>query len=1111
MVVRTVGVALCGAAFASVAAAADMREMNWRLPLMAKAPTVDGIVDYAEWAGAHGSFGFVRYPTDTLGPVKSAFFVGRTKDRLYIAGLGEVGPAGLARAVKPRRGNVECTGDDCYEIVLVPDSTLPMPDIRHIIVNFNGAYRTQALVGGNMVAFSPSTQETKSSIRDGWWHFEWSIALSEIGFDTTPADRHAIRLCRNFKKIESQWGYQSSMRPNECGFFAAAKAVPTVFDDAAVSARLLVGDESDKSRWNLRLLLHNPTAREASVEAMVEGRPVNSQPGVLLKTVALKPGETVELPVTGPVLGDEKIKFVAEVKQGGKNVFFREFCWCPNGPAPQWLKDGDDGSAAKFDFAYFPSHGKMRLLADLSTVEKRPKSVTVSLLSNLPSATAPLAETEVALDADGVGDVLWDVPDLKAETQRTGVGGYVLKMTAKGVKGGEVSKAFRRDVFAWEGFAGGTSDAVPSMFTPIEETRTGLFGLWGDKVVKTVLREHTVDGKTGLWKQVVAAGKPVLARPMKLAAADGDAGYSVETSWDVDGMMRWNLTLRPGRHGPMSIEVPVLAERGRLLHPCADGMRFNYAGSVPSGTGRVWDSTKAPRTSIIGDYLPYIWVGGPLRGIAVFGENDRGWVLDDDESGNVPCQEVVREGDGTVVLRLNIVQKAVDLAEPRTIKMAFQATPVKPMAKDWRSIPIGGLIGSCLYWGGLTASDDIHPYDGTDEYWRKMAEARRTGKIDKTYVERAIAECMAHVPRDSAQYERRLKSRTAHVNSGMHSMAQRCRSDEKAVWYTNGRGVRLGNPEGTTFADEWTVEEFSKRPFAWDAAKSYSLDPCRSYLDFAAWWWEKALLLGVVDYYYWDDIFCKSNFDLVGTEAYRLPSGEIQPASGIFNQREQVRRCAVLQAEHGLCDSRNWVHMTNTALAPVLAFAGTNYDWEDVAGDTTIQQRYPKDSIQAQSIGRQFGNQVAVMGYFATKDPKSEKLKWLHRTGTGAVITHEIWWPRVKEWREANKLMEDWGYRRADTTVWNYWDEDVAFPVAVEGGESAALAMAKPGGEALVVVSDFKDGGDYSIRPDLSALGLSAGFTARNLETGAALPVIDGAVKVKLSPYDYVMVAFGPK
>lgn len=730
---------------------AAMRDMEWRIPLMDRAPVIDGTVDPTEWAGAHGSFGFVQYPTDTVAPIRSAFFVGRTKDRLYLAGLGEIGPSGLARAVKARKGNVDCFSDDTHEIVLVPDAAKATPDVRHLIVNYNGAYRTQALLENKMAAFLPRTQETKSSVRDGWWHFEWSIALDEIGFASASPDRHAIRFCRNFKRVESQWGFQSSMRPNERGFFAAGGAVPSSFDDTAVAVQLGLGDRHDPSRWNLTLRLHNPTARAVMVEAKVEGRPVNSQPGITLKTVTLRPGETVELPVSGPVLGDEKIDLVTEVKQDGKSVFFREVGWRPNGPAPRWLKVGEDGSGVKFDFAFYPSHNRMRLRADLSTIAKRPKSVRVVLRSDVARGKDILAETTLALDGFGVADALWNTPDLKAETRRTGVGGYTLTLIAEGIKNGTVTRAFRRDVFDWEGFAGGTSDTVPSMFEPVRremvEGWTGGNGEEekGGKVekVSVVMRDHFVDPKTGLWKQALAAGKPLLARHMRLdaPAIPRDSSFAAHSTWDIDGLMEWTLTLKPGHHEPLTLEIPIRAERARLFHPCADGMRFNYAGVVPEGQGRVWDSSQAPRTSIIGDYLPYIWIGGPLRGLAVFGESDRGWVLDE----KVHCQEVFREADGTVVLRLNLVQKPVDLAEPRTIRLGFMATPVKPMEKDFRSSPIGELVGSCYYWGGYSASDDIHPYDGTDTFWRKMAEARRTGKVDQGYIDRAIAERVCHM------------------------------------------------------------------------------------------------------------------------------------------------------------------------------------------------------------------------------------------------------------------------------------------------------------------------------------------------------------------------------
>lgn len=66
--------------------------------------------------------------------------------------------------------------------------------------------------------------------------------------------------------------------------------------------------------------------------------------------------------------------------------------------------------------------------------------------------------------------------------------------------------------------------------------------------------------------------------------------------------------------------------------------------------------------------------------------------------------------------------------------------------------------------------------------------------------------------------------------------------------------------------------------------------------------------------------------------------------------------------------------------------------------------------------------------------------------------------------------------------------------------------MRRADGEALVVVSDFATGGDYSVCPDCAAMGIRSGFEAYDLETGKALSVVDGTVKVTLARLDYVVI-----
>ena len=1080
--------------------------VEFRLPKMRTTPIIDGRIGSDEWKDAVGGFGFCAYPSDVVGPVPISFFLGRTKDRLFIAARRAVGPAGVGNLIAGRKQAEDVMADDNFEFVFVGDRLAAMPDFMHVIVNAAGDSLADASFNGKKTSWIPKSIKTKSIVEKGVWEFEFSILLSELAFDKTLDDRHAIRICHTFHNVGNRTGYQSSVRPNEDLFFTAQRTIPIAFDDAAPATQLLVG-ECESSRWRVSMQLTNPTAKPMKLEVWIEGHPADSQPGGIQQVVNLSPRESRMLPVEGPIIGDERVEVFSEVKGvgDGKRFRYRRICWYPNAPAPEWVSDENAGKKVKFNFAYYPSYDKMRLRADVSELKKKVASVHVVLFD---AVGAKLGETDVLVNKNAVADKIWDVPDLKAATLRSGNGGYRLNISVPGDDFTD-NREFRRDVFEWEGYKGGLSEKIPEPYKPVE---------YAEDHVRTLLKDHRVDAKTGLWRQVTALGKDILAGPMKLIwenPSNAKQAKSVSESWDVDGVMVWRLELAPGRYGKLRLEIPLKSERAKLFHACEYKLRHNIAGSVPEGRGLVWDSSQlASKNGIIGDYRPYVWIGGPLRGLAVFGENDKGWIVNQstNEKKAIHCQEIYRDADGTVRLVLNLIQKSCQVSEPRVIRIGFQATPTKPMEENWRSVDIGTLLGTCKNWGSHQSCDSVRPYTGTDEFFRKMGEARQTGKTDEDYIKRAIEECVALGGKDAATQEKLRKNYGIHFRIGMRESASRFRNESKRlVFYTNARGIHLGSPEGNTFCDEWLRTEFCNRPYRYPETDSYGLDPNSTFRDYAAFWWEKMIATGACDYLYWDCVYCSGNTDLVGTDAYRVENGDVQPASGIFNQRAIVRRGAVLQAEHGWIAHRNWVHMTNGAFAPICSFAGVNYDWESLSGDTPLQERYSREYIQAETIGRQFGNKVAVMGYFATKDPESEKLKWLERTGTGACLTHELIWRRVKVWRDAkSKLDKCIGYNVAGTKVWNYWDEDVEFPASISGGKNASLALARDG-KAVIVVSDWDNGGAYEMAPNTAILGIPADFRAINLETGEELAVADGKVKFALKKYDYVMVSLSAK
>jgi hypothetical protein len=151
-------------------------------------------------------------------------------------------------------------------------------------------------------------------------------------------------------------------------------------------------------------------------------------------------------------------------------------------------------------------------------------------------------------------------------------------------------------------------------------------------------RQQTLKGD-GLLEQVQTQGRQILSRPVEWVATAGGK----ELPWDTgklqytevrddrieatgrlacekliirskvhveyDGMFKYEVELVPQGDGAvdrLDLIVPIRAEDATLLHATSDGCRTNYAGIVPEGEGRVWDSSKVQRWVLTGIFLPYI-------------------------------------------------------------------------------------------------------------------------------------------------------------------------------------------------------------------------------------------------------------------------------------------------------------------------------------------------------------------------------------------------------------------------------------------------------------------------------------------------------------------------
>ena len=721
-------IAIAVAACALTLGAVDVfPEPELRLPKMAAAPKVDGVIDEGEWAGAARMEKFCILRQANAIDADASFWLGRDATNVYVAILSEIGPNGLLREIKPTgRPNALCFRDDCVEFDFVQDWNAKRPTLAHFVVNFNGAWHVAGLRDGSATTWE-GLGEFKSAAteRGGKVHFEFSAPLKSLLLDGRGDVVHGIRIARNFKRIDSGFGYQTSWSPQDASFLTAANCPKVVFDDDAPVVQLLaLGAKGSPSlpveSYPVAARVANTTGKPMDLKILFAGRPVNSQPCVFSESFTLAPGESRDFKASGAVLGDEWVDFDFKVSAGGETCCSRRLKFRCNAPPLGWIGGEDDARGVKFDYAYYPSKNVMAARVDLSRAKKRPPSPEVALsIRNVDGLV--VASTNIVFSGD-VANVLWTIPDLEEVTVRTKQPKYVVEASVAGVEDGKASGTFYRDdLREWEGNKIGLSDTVVPPFTPLERTADH---------VRVVLRDHAI-GDFGLWRQVTAAGRDLLAAPMRLEGDFSAPRPEAKSEWDYDGMMEWRLSLLPGSYRSLRLVIPVKASEARLMHSCIDGLRKNYAGATPSGEGLVWDSTRqGGRNQIIGDYLPYLWVGGTLRGVSVFGENDRGWI-----TGGRPCVEMFRRGDVLEIV-LNIVSRPCDVAETRIVRLGFQATPVKPMSENWRAKSIGKLMGSCYIWGGQGGC--LEPFDEKTEFWEKMAETRRIGKIDQAYLEDAL-------------------------------------------------------------------------------------------------------------------------------------------------------------------------------------------------------------------------------------------------------------------------------------------------------------------------------------------------------------------------------------
>jgi hypothetical protein len=1085
-------------------------------------PTIDGVITKGEWKGATQTQGFLTIAgiagdrDARLHPRLGETLVGFSAERLYIAVISELPPDGRPPAGKTYRDS-ELIWDDGIEIWIDPAR-----DYRGSGEGDLGYFQFLGNAIGTIkdVRFDPSGSpdvgwnadwnfKNRIDTENNVWIAELSVPFKDLGWEDSPTGRSiGLLIARNFKR---PWK-QVTWMPHERAFVNFFNYPRVRLSANRPSVRITdLGEEVFKGRIHLRGQVYNPgpEAINAEIQLNIDSSDMPS----------LKDDKVVDVPAGGTApyafhVRGERLHENAthtldlRVAEAGADdkpaIFDYKMIWTA-APEKRWAVRTGPNPEAAAKFAYYPSYDFVRVRLDPRELGKgfdETTSATVTI-------TGPDGKEVVSRELD------WETSPHteQMEIDELADGEYTIAFAIPGYEG-TLTRTFKHKSFAWQGNRLGITDKVHAPFTPIE--------VRGD-TLSVVLRDYKIDG-LGFWQSVQAVEEDILAGPMALKTADGQivkgkgkfttvssAGHmavyegaaiasgariATRNTTDYDGTMKVELTLAPNQAGEaldkLWVEIPIRDSIAPLYHVSTTALRTNPAGYTPKGEGVVWTSKDYPDGEWYGNFLPYVWVGGEEKGLCWFADNDRNWVLDGDPAKGdfAPSIELIRDrAADTLTMRINLVQKAVELTEPRTIVFGVLATPAKPMPENWRRIGINdpfhftmNYMSDATFSAKAPRGEDFRIVDA-------MEQARRTGSIPQDLVNAWRKDHVVPLPEKAqaaygAVQASRNVSRSARPGHWM------------SLYFDEFHATSASHPESKVFQSEWSGEWH--RNLSWPMHRSnYTGVSVRgivdSHVDFAVWYAAQYIKRGIGIYF--DNSFPKRAYDLVTTEAYRLPNGSVQPSAGMWHHREYLKRIWVLHQELGPEDIKPlmMIHMTNTHIVPYMVFNEANLDLEWLYVPKPAQAKFSLDLLRAQSIGRQSGN---VPFALARTDGAGRTHQHL-RQRFGGLMVHDIRAFTQKYPRALTDLLIDLGYGKDGTTYWNYWQDE--YPLQASDDRAKALVMKHGDAVGILIATWNGKSSKVTFTIDSEALGLQP-TSAVDPESGDALPLNGQAFEIDLKP-----------
>ena len=1087
-----------------------------RAGVMPKAPQIDGVIHEEEWRGAVPFFGFKRHNSEVLAHRQGVWRIGFTAKNLFFSCRSQLPPKGMRLNSKIAQNGKKIYRDDTVELLFFT----PKNDyVFQLGANPKGKYFSTcykiadgAVTHTKMLDWDPQVR-VASKMHDGVWDIEVAVPLAQLGFSNGKASvgKWGFQLARTYYKPFEVTGLTKSQL-----FCYPQHMAEFIFDPGVPSGGLAtLGKDYAKCRYDIELPVFNNTSTARKVECAVNITS-GAAPRFLNKTVEIPPrgSHVFRLKYDEPAASVDAYDLKAQITDcsSGKTLFRRSFSWTPP-PASLWKEK--KASSVEFEFAHYPSYGKMKARYGNPQIKAAPDVTGVKF--SIRNGRGEIVSSSAAEKKPYGFFAIWEIGRLPD-------GKYTIEaeMTHKDGKKTVKSAAFESAHFPWENNKIGMDRVIIPPFTPLRVEGREIHAL------QTGYRL-----KNGFFDAVYAQGRNILAGPADLVI-DGKKdcfkersfrftekspdrvvaetlleGKSVSvkavSEFDYDGMCKMTLHFIPQgkwETESMILEIPLRAEEASQMHGMQGIPHFHPARFLKAGEGRIWnnlDERQNPRLKT--PFWPYMWFGGQYRGIAWFAPSDKNWNLKKDAVST----ELVRE-NGAVTLKVHLFNQKTVREKPFEIVMGFMASPVKPRPENWRQYTsrwkpapharfMASLSGSYI-WGTWRPSDPF-PVNNDYEMARKLGrDTRRKSAVERKDIGEFIKRNCGHMQLDEI---RRLR---LHLERGRDF----ARNGDILHPYMNPASGSDAWPDFRTFQDEWHHAEY-RNMVDYD---EYSMYSSPSHRDFLIYYVKKLLDCGL-DGIYWDN--CGGGmlvFDPVTGPAYELPDGSIQPYCDWFGRRELIKRTAVAAYLAGktVFDNRPMVdlHITNGITLPYLSFAAFQLDLERGYGPTEFHERFSEEHILTETLGTHTGCAPAVLCGLTGND-----LEHITRSFMCYTFAYDL--PNVvwaahhgKIYSTLWRKLFQFGYGTKDVEVVTFWDEGAPKIVTAKDRDARiTVYRRKDRAHAVVAVCDM---GNQKRRTAVDVSGLKyKNITASDFETGRKLAVSpDGIVEVDLPRREFVLL-----